>query len=259
MFFVRLLLVGAFLGLIAWGAMGHIDPYRTRLPLDTTDLSTVQAKLDKLPVADRESVLAYVQRTGGRNDSSMLTITQLATMPNFKEAIALQKKWFEKEAARDAKQNAKHLAQDSKFDRIRTALQIEWVKRERIPQSQRYGSPMMQRNINGEVVSDQSDPTLIWVDTFRAKNLSATTIEEFEAIMQLRKAHLKSTDLDMPSGCKISSHSALIPFATIDLYCDPLLIDGRQDGANIGQGLIFESHPTYLRFADGKTLKESAK
>lgn len=259
MFFVRLILGGAFLGVIAWGAMGHIDPYRTKLPLDKTDLSSVQAKLDKLPVADRDLVLAYVQRTGGRNDSSMLTVTQLATMPNFKEAIALQKKWFKNEADEDAKRNAKYFAQDSKFDHLRAALQIEWVRRERIPQSQRFGFSMTQRNTKDGVVSAQSDPTLVWVDTFRAKNLSATTIKEFEAIMQLRKAHLKSTDLDMPRGCKVSSHSALIPFATVDLYCDPLLIDGKQDGANIGQDLIFESHPTYLRYADGKTLEEPAK
>ena len=42
---------------ILWGIYIIRDPYRTGLPFGTTDLSSIQEKLDKLPEEDRTLVV----------------------------------------------------------------------------------------------------------------------------------------------------------------------------------------------------------
>ncbi|HWR76042.1 MAG TPA: hypothetical protein VN283_02380 [Thiobacillus sp.] len=242
----KLLLVGAFAGVVLWGANRHFDPYSTKLPLDSPDLSVIQDKLDKLPPDERELVLAYVHRTGGRNDgSSMLIATQLATMPNLKEAIGMQKAWLAKEAKLNVTVNSEFAAYNSKFDAMRKALQIELV--------------------GTQTSRDQAH-------TFSFKNKSSQTIEAFEARVLARQTRLK---LDEGSGppSRVAAFAypfapnrivylpagytrpVLIPFASVEMNTATLFVGNMQLGKAPEGEMILETYPTYIRFANGQELK----
>ncbi|MDD2815704.1 MAG: hypothetical protein PHP00_08195 [Thiotrichaceae bacterium] len=49
---------------ILWGVYIIRDPYRATLPSGTTDLSSIQTKLDRLP-EDRKLLVDYVRRSHG--------------------------------------------------------------------------------------------------------------------------------------------------------------------------------------------------
>ena len=242
----RLLLLGAFAGVIAWGAYRHFDPYRAKLPLGSTDLSSLQDTLDRLPPQDRSLALDYVKRTGGASDSdSILVADQLAAMPTLREAIARQQAWVDKSARFNTSLNAAFAAYNAQFDALRKALQIELVR------------------------SDASAPH---PHTFRFKNTTPHTIEAFEAHVMVRKARMSLTESGgflaarvgfaypfpqgrlafLPAGYR---HPVLIPFASVEMNSPPLAA-GNLPLAKAADGeLIVETYPTYIRFAGGEELK----
>lgn len=241
----KLLLVGVFAGVVLWGANRHFDPYSAELPLDSTDLSPIQGKLNKLPQDEQALVQAYVQRTGGRSDSdSMLVSAQLAAMPNLKEAITRQKAWLAKEATLNTEMNAQFAAYNAKFDAMRKALQIELV--------------------DTKSSRDQGH-------TFRFKNTATQTIEAFEARVLVRPASLKlvggggSIDNVIAFAYPYAPNSlvyitagvqrpTLIPFASVEIHARSRFMGGMPSGELDGQ-MILETYPTYIRFTGGKELK----
>lgn len=244
----RLLLLGAFAGVIGLGAYRHFDPYSAKLPLGSTDLTPLRDKLDRLPPQDRTLVLDYVERTGGASGSdSILVSAQLAAMPTLREAIDHQKSWVDKSARFNVLLDAEFAAYNAKFDALRKSLHIELVR------------------------TDASGPK---PHTFRFKNTSPRTIEAFEAQVMVRKARLGLTEsggflraragfaypytrdrfVFLPAGYR---HPVLIPFASVEMDTPPL-IAGDLALAKAADGeLIVETYPTYIRFADGKELKVS--
>lgn len=240
------LLVGAFAGVVLWGANRHFDPYSAKLPLDSTDLSVIQDKLDKLPPDERELVLAYVHRTRGRNDgSSMLIATQLATTPNLKDAIDMQKAWLAKETTLNATVDSEFTAYNSKFNAMRKALQIELVG---------------------------TQPSRDQAHTFNFRNKSSQTIEAFEARVLVRQARLKFGDRGGPSSRVAAfaypfapnsvvylpadyTRPVLRPFASVEMNTAPLFVGDTQLGKTPEGGMILETYPTYIRFTNGQELK----
>src|SRR3954470_15241381 len=83
-------LVGAALALYLWRG----DPHHTKLPFGTTDLTSVEKDLRKLPVTERALVESYVKRSNGDVLSQQFADPEDAlTARTFSEAIALQRKW----------------------------------------------------------------------------------------------------------------------------------------------------------------------
>lgn len=91
---MNLLMKIALVALVVWGVMTWRDPYRTRLPLDVSNLSALQPQLDRLPEADKAYVLAYLGRSHGDVlPPAFADPDEPFTARTFAEAIALQKKF----------------------------------------------------------------------------------------------------------------------------------------------------------------------
>lgn len=242
----RLLLIGAFAGIVAWGAYRHFDPYSAKLPLDSVDLSGIQDKLGQLPPDEQELVRDYVHRTGGHSDSPSIAIAdQLAAMPDLKEAIARQKVWRSKEAKLNAAIDAEYAAYNARFDALRNVLQIELV---------------------------HTRPSGPKPYTFSFKNTSPETVEAFEARVLVRQKHLKFDDAGGPRHVLVAfayplapnrltflpagyTRPVLIPYASVEIDAPPLRVGEAQLGKAQDGLLVVETYPTYIRFAGGRELR----
>lgn len=242
----RLLLLGAFVGAITWGGYRHFDPYSAKLPLDKTDLSTIQEHIDKLSPEDQKLVKDYVMRTGGASDSeSILVSDQLAAMPTVGEAITRQKAWIEKGVRFNAAIDAEFAAYNAKFDALRKVLKIELI------------------HVNAPGPKPH---------TFGFTNTSTRRIEAFEAWVLIRPRRVGLADLGphnwgragfaypfsrnhivyLPAGY---TPPVLIPFASVEMSSPPLMAAGLPLRTTPDSEWILETYPTYIRFTDGQELK----
>lgn len=107
------------------------DPHGTRLPFGTTDLSTVQKALAKLPGDERALVEAYVERSRGD-----VLPTQFAdpdaplTARTFAEAIDLQRTWEAKQRVVDAHIAELRAQREAKLAPLRAQVQASVAKAE---------------------------------------------------------------------------------------------------------------------------------
>lgn len=238
-------LIIALLVVAIWGGYRHFDPYHARLPLDSTDLSTIRGSVDRLSAPDRDLLMAYVRRTGNHpRTDSILVAAQMSSMPTIGEAIALQKKFQAKESELNTELDARFAAYDAKFDAMNHALRIALV----------------------DTNYSADKPYL-----FRFTNTSTKTIKEFKARVLVRKAHASLIDFanysaiagfgypfDRNRGFILyagQSVPVLEPYSSVDIPAPyssfrwfPL---GKvQDGE-----LILETYPTYILYSDESELR----
>lgn len=105
------------------------DPHRTALPFGSTDLSSVQAELARLPGEERALVEAYVKRSNG----DVLT-AQFAdpddplTARTFGEAIELQRAFVERMKVEDARMADLRAERDARLAPLRDIADARVVK-----------------------------------------------------------------------------------------------------------------------------------
>lgn len=107
------------------------DPHNTRLPFGSTDLTSVQVQLGKLPPDERALVESYVKRSHGDVlPPKFADPDNPLTARTFGEAIALEKRWQEKHKIEQAAADARSAARDAEFTPLRAVVQASVVKRE---------------------------------------------------------------------------------------------------------------------------------
>ena len=129
--------VGRVLGLVAgvivllFVASVLRDPHRTALPFGSTDLSSVESALRKLPADERALVESYVKRSNGD-----LLPAQFAdpdnpfTARSFAEAIALEKRWQDKMRTQQVVADARAAERDAAMAPLREAVSARVARSE---------------------------------------------------------------------------------------------------------------------------------
>ncbi|MFO1350334.1 MAG: hypothetical protein U1F68_06500 [Gammaproteobacteria bacterium] len=245
------------LALIAWGVIVQRDPYHAKLPFGTTDLTSIQATLDRLPPEDRDLVNGYVRRSNGDVlPPSMADPDDPLTARTVAEAIELQKRFMVKQAELEAKMQAIRAKRDQARAPLRAALAMELVSRAIIPRGQWLGQPAS-RTMNGKTVMLPIDDTPVQVTTYRLNNTSDRAITEIKASVDIYKAPHKVLDFTI-DGCWITRQEPLPPGASLEVRCG----NTQKTAGPLERGYVdmplnaleIVWNPVLIRFADGKEL-----
>lgn len=120
--------------LVAAGAMlihASRDPHRTALPFGSTDLSSVQAQLARLPDDERALVEAYVKRSNGDVlPPSMADPGDPLTARTFGQAIALQRDWQARQAVDDARMAGLRQQRQARLAPLQALVRARVIKAE---------------------------------------------------------------------------------------------------------------------------------
>ena len=117
------------IGFLFFGYRYSSDPHRTALPFGSTDLSSVQAELARLPDEERALVEAYVKRSNG----DVLT-AQFAdpddplTARTFGEAIELQRAWIDRMEVDEARMAQLRTERDAQLAPLRAIADARVIK-----------------------------------------------------------------------------------------------------------------------------------
>lgn len=99
------------------------DPHRTPLPFGSTDLSSVEPALQRLPTDERALVEAYVERSRGDVlPAAFADPDDPLTARTFGEAIELQRAWNLRRAADDARAAELHQAREARLQPLRALV-----------------------------------------------------------------------------------------------------------------------------------------
>ncbi|MBK8286338.1 MAG: hypothetical protein IPK97_16490 [Ahniella sp.] len=231
--------------LAIWGGLRSGNPLNTALPFGTTDLSTVQAELEKLEPTDRQRVEAYVQRTNGDYlPAGMGDPDDPVDAKTFAQAIERQKQHEERMKVGDAEARARQAERDVRFKPLRDALGVAMVKREMLTHAEIYGYG--------------TDMTPQAVTTFRLTNRSNETIVAFDVKIDVRELDYPPTEFGILVDCWLEEQRRLAPGDTFDVRC------GRQRALTTVKDAEFLTWPTSdmdlrwepkrIRFEGGREL-----
>jgi len=165
------------------------NPLHTKLPFGSTDLTSVQEQLSKLPEEDRKLVESYVKRSNG----DVLT-PQLADPDNpltartFAEAIELEKQWAVKMAAAQVKADELKAQRQAKLEPLRQLVNVSLEKAEIITVNE-----YLERVAPGWPHESNSKPA--FVADILIENLSDERILTMRGAL---KAHDKETTYVLP-------------------------------------------------------------
>src|SRR5579859_3987277 len=128
---IRWIGVGAAAVALIFLAQYWRDPHHTALPVGSTDLAPLQAKLAKLPPNERELVEEYVQRSHGDVlPPRFADPDNPLTARTFGEAIALERQWREKQKVVQAGAEARLSERERELAPLRAVVTATVAKRE---------------------------------------------------------------------------------------------------------------------------------
>lgn len=169
-------LLGIVAGVVALLLAAHWlrDPHRTALPFGSTDLSSVESALRRLPAEERGLVEAYVKRSNGDVlPAQFADPDNPFTARTFGQAIALEKRWQEKMRAQQTVANARAAERDAAMAPLREAVSARVARSEvisrdefdarRNPAGPQYGS-------TGAKVAHRADSSGVFVVTVGIDN-----------------------------------------------------------------------------------------
>ena len=231
------------------------DPHRTALPFGTTDLSSVQAELQRLPAEDRRLVEAYVKRSDGDVlPPKFADPDDPLTARSFAEAIALQKRWEGKMKEMQAKADALQAQREVAMAPLREAVEARLLKSELVSLrdwEQRYAHPDM------PVKAALPNETAVFVTTIGVYNHTATDVVHVTGSLHAKdRDHRLKLDL-----CWIDTgrNQAVPALGHIEVQCSSngRVPDGRErmfidQGA--GDRFTLQWEPHTIEFADGRKL-----
>jgi len=159
---------------IIYAAYGwNRDPHHTKLPFGTTDLSTVERQLARLPKDERALVEAYVTRSNGDVlPKQFADPDNPLTARTFAEAIELQRAWNIKKKALDAKLAVTHAEREAKLAPLRAVVNATVVRAEVMTRNEYQA----RRNPNFYNMPYTVDKSPAFLTTIRIENRSERTI-----------------------------------------------------------------------------------
>jgi hypothetical protein len=242
--------LGVCIALYSWCG----DPHHTRLPFGTTDLSSVQKQLAKLPPADRTLVEAYVKRSNGDVlPKQFADPDDPLTARTFAEAIELQRTWEAKAKIYDARIAKIRAEREAKLAPLRAVVRASVVKAEVLTRNEyqaRRDPTFYQRPY-------RVDGSPAFLSTIRIQNLTDQTIVAVRGSLEAHDAQaylpMDLCWIDIGEQQSIPSHGSL------DLLCghDYRMASQQQRDFIANPRGRFEVvwEPQYAKFADGRELK----
>ncbi len=244
--FLLLLVIG-----VAWLFMRPGDPHRTALLFGTTDLSSVQKQLARLPDDERKLMEHYVKRSNGDVLTPKFADPEDSlTARTFAEAIDLQKRWAAKQPVADAK------AADRKADREAQMAPLRHIVEARV-----VSAKVMTRN----EAQQQSDPdyakkahqvsdATTFVLRVRVQNHGSQSIVALKGALQAR-----DRDAYLPMNlCWIDLQQEIASGESTEFYCGNnahLASDQQRAFADQVEGrFTVEWEPQYLKLANGSEM-----
>jgi hypothetical protein len=256
----RLLAIIALGALIYWGVSLQRSPYRTTLPLEVADLRPIQPQLAKLPAAERELVLGYLQRSRGDVlPANLADPDEPFTARTFAEAIKLQKDFLAKDAIRVAKQKEREAVREAAMEPLRAALRLRLVKREILPRSELQGVSLYASPSRAKAAVHSENASQTLVSTYRLyNNTNEASIESVKANVRIRKAGSSRYDLSDLSSCYITHNTPIPPGEGVEIRCANLNRQASDaDRAYLdmpADDLVIDWEPKQIRFSNGKEL-----
>lgn len=212
---LRNLLVALAVGaVVVLGARHSRDPRNTELPFGSTDLSSVEAQLAKLPDEERALVESYVKRTHGDYlPAGMGDPDDPMTARTFAEAIALERAWKEKMKGQQAQADARQAERDARLAPLRALVDARVVKAEVLSSSEfaaRRGQPQP-----GQATMRSEGET--FVVRIRVQNIGNETINAMSGSLQARDRD-EYLPLDL-CWIDFSQHAPMAPGASEEIEC----------------------------------------
>ena len=205
---LRNVLVVVALGVVVvLGARHSRDPRITELPFGSTDLSSVQAQLAKLPDEERALVESYVKRTNGDYlPAGMGDPDNPMTARTFAEAIALEQAW-------KVKMQGEQAQADARLAPLRALVDARVVKAEVLSSAQfaaRRGQPQP-----GQATMRSEGET--FVVRIRVQNTGNETLASMTGSLKARDRD-EYLPLDL-CWIDFSQHAPMAPGASEEIEC----------------------------------------
>jgi hypothetical protein len=241
----RLLVAAALL--TALGIYGAVrKPYGTLLPMDVSDLSGIQPKLDKLGSEERELALGYLERSNGDVlPPSLADPDAPFTARTFGEAIELQRRFLREQGVRDAQTAQRRAAREQALEPLREAVGVRLVRRELLTTVQAMGLQ--------DAASSPTGTERVLVVTYRLVNGSGRDIARTKGSVEVI-----DPDGRKRSECWFDESRPLEAFSAIEVRCGNT---ARSAGASErdfvalpAQDLRLTWEPAEVVFADGTRL-----
>lgn len=236
----RLMIVIILGALTIWGAVTLRSPYRVALPFGSTDLSTIQSTLDRLPADERELVYGYVKSSNGDVLPPRFADPDYPlTARTVGEAIELQRSFLKKQEEIDLKARVMEEARNKALKPLRDALSIALVKR--------------------EIVDFFHDGEPRLVTTYRVVNTSGQTIDSFKAHVGIMKAGQHFSYIGQLDECFIEHKIPLSSGQNIEIPCGKNNFRKANEKERgyvdmTAEQLSIHWFPMLIRFANGTEL-----
>lgn len=251
----RFLIFLLLLALAGWGISVMRDPYRTRLPL-SEDIRSIEPQLNRLPLADRELVVGYLQRSHGDVlPGHFADPDDPLTARTFAEAIALQKRFLDRVQRQEDSARARAAQRDAALAPLRSAIDVRLAERRVLPRSEAL------QQLPGE--GQASDDTPVLVTTYRVENIARNgNIVAFQFSAYIYKLPRKLGDVAV-DNCYVDRDTPIGERDGVEILCGSTSRRARDaDRAYVELGadqLELEVVPRLIRFADGSELKYNGR
>ncbi len=229
------------------------DPHRTALPFGTTDLSSVESQLKRLPAEERRLVETYVKRSNGDVlPPKFADPDNPFTARSFAEAIELQQRWEVKVTEMEAKAAALQAQRDAAMAPLREAVEARLIKAEFVSArdwAQRYDHP------NQTVKQALPNEAAVFVTTINVYNHTATDVVHVTGSLHAKdRDHWMKVDL-----CWIDTKQIVPSLGHVQLQCSSRnrAADGRERlliEQGDGDRFTLQWEPHTIEFADGRKL-----
>jgi hypothetical protein len=236
---------------IAWLFMRPGDPHRTALPFGTTDLSSVQKQLARLPDEERKLVEDYVKRSNGDVLTPKFADPEdPLTARTFAQAIELQKRWAAKQSVADAKAADLKADREARMAPLRDIVEARVVSAKvmTLNEFQQLSDPDYARKAH-----QVSDATT-FVLRVRVENHGSQPILALKGALQAR-----DRDAYLPMDlCWIDLQQEIPSGESSEFYCGNRARqanDQQRAYADHAEGRFTEEwQPQYLKLASGREL-----
>jgi hypothetical protein len=230
------------------------DPHRTALPFGTTDLSSVEPALRRLPAEERRQVEAYVTRSQGDVlPPKFADPDDPLTARTFAEAIALQQRWEVKMKQAQAKADVLQAQRELAMAPLREAVEARLLKRELVSArayEQRYAHP------DEPMKAALPNEAAIFIATIGVYNHTATDV-----IHVTGSFHAKDRDSWMKLDlCWIDTgrNEPVPALGHVELQCAGRRGADARESAFVAEGFgdrfSLQWEPHTVELADGRTL-----
>jgi hypothetical protein len=255
---VNKLAVAALIALVVAGVVYLRSPLRTRIPNASSDIAAIRPQLDRLEPRERELVMGYLLRQRHETLSTSTADDAVFDATTFRDAIAAQEAFLEKEHFSTPAAFLKIGLRDQLLRPMRAAVVGELYRRDvssarkifSIPDgySTRYGN---------DPVAEQDKPILVTI--YRVRNLTGEAIAKVSGTMEIRRARYDpATTVSMFNSCFFDVESLpphgerLVPCSNVNRMFSP---EDRDFVAAAAKDMHIVWSPRSVEFANGARLK----